>query len=173
MTDGRSKDAGLEGDQDHQDSGMPWQTGRHRLDSAPKRDFGSANLTRCRLSQHRWDSAPPGLCADVAWSLQRLDSQPPPGVGAAWQHNWDSAPPGLCANVAWSLQRLDSAPPPGIDAAWQHSWDSAPPGLCAAAWSLQRLDSAPPPGVDAAWTWRCLSQPQRRLHLQVGEVNNG
>ena len=30
-----------------------------------------------------WDSAQPALCA-TAWSLQRLDSAQPPGVGATW-----------------------------------------------------------------------------------------
>ena len=119
------------------DSAPPGFWSRRCVDSAQR-----LAVTRRRMSQHRWDSALQAFCATV-WSLQSLNSAPPPGVGAAWTwrclcqpwHLLDSAPlpqAGFCSSLTL-LSRRDSAPPPGL-------------------WSI--LDSAPQPGVGAAWTRR-------------------
>ena len=124
------------------------------------------------------ESRPRGLgaiwtLAAASWSLQRLDSAPPPGVGAAWQHNW-------------TRRRLDSAPPPGLCSALTRGCRlvSALRGLGAASVNSagtrrrcldlaphpdfgnanltrlrlsqhRRLDSTPPSGLCSALTRRC------------------
>ena len=103
-----------------------------RLESAPHRDFGCPRLTRSHLSQHSWDLAPPGFCC-TAWSLQCLDSAPPPGVGAAWTRRCVSQP----------QRRLNSVPPPqaGFSSALtlRHRQDSAHSLVSAVPWNCNAV----------------------------------